>query len=529
MKIRIASVCLSLLSVLALHETAAAQPSEPDPTCETAEPLQDKYQYLRSLSLAIRGTVPTLEEYQALHDLDDVPDSWLEQWLTSADFAAQVARFHESKLWNRVDNRSPYQAFSIGGGGPGQVPASGYHLSSIYRGAAVGCRDEPAEFDANGNIIAEWNEELAAFQEGYVMVSPYWAPDTPIKVCAYNAQEALMSPTGTECGTTASLSDPFCGCGPNLRWCSNSTVDNTVKRSLGWAVTKTIEFLITEERPYTDLFLGNVTYVNGPLVHFWRHFALRGSYLDRNETMLPLALDPATLPNLDYTEVDTWLPVELPPFHAGLFSSPAYLLRFTVNRRRARQFYESFLCKPFLPPSGGLVIDEESAKEPDLQVRPGCSYCHKTLEPAASYWGRWTARGAGFLEPVEYTAFREDCEYCASYGDCSFDCKRHYVTGGFTSKEAAYIGWLKPLQFLEASNHPNLEYGPKLLFQKNIVNGTIAHCTTRNTIDWLSRRTPRPYEADWVAELAGLFAASNYDYRTLVKAIVTDPRFRRSL
>ena len=41
-----------------------------------AEAQQDKYQYLRSLSLAVRGTVPTIEEFQALHDLDEVPPSY---------------------------------------------------------------------------------------------------------------------------------------------------------------------------------------------------------------------------------------------------------------------------------------------------------------------------------------------------------------------------------------------------------------------------------------------------------------------
>jgi len=496
----------------------------PAPDCEPAEAQQDKYQYLRSLSLAVRGTVPTIEEFQALHDLDDVPDAWIDAWLTSTEFGVHVARSHRKLLWNRVDNRNPYRAFGVTA-----APNSAWDQQVVYRGKHVGCLDEPAEFDANGNIVAQWSPTLGAFQEGYVIVNPYWDLDIDMKVCAYNAQEAYMSPTGTECGTVAALADPFCGCGPNLQWCSTTDVGETVRQSMGLAVEKTIERTIVEGRPYTDLFVGNVTYVNGPLVHMWRHFAHRAAYLDRGETMLPLALDPDTLPDLPYTAVDTWVAVELPPEHAGIFTSPAYLLRFSTNRRRARQFFESFLCKPFLPPAGGLIIDEESAKEPDLQVRPGCQYCHKGLEPAAASWGRWVVRGAGYLEPIEYPAFREDCEYCALYGGCVFDCKRHYVTSGFTSKETDFIGWMKSYQFLQEKDHPKVEQGPKLLFQKNIVNGTIAQCTTKNTISWLSRRTPRVYEADWVANLASVFAASGYDYATLVKAILTDPRFRRSL
>jgi len=261
----------------------------------------------------------------------------------------------------------------------------------------------------------------------------------------------------------------------------------------------------------------------------WRYFAQRASYLDRLQTLLPLAVNPTLLPDLAYTEVDTWVPVELPPFHAGVFTSPAYLLRFTVNRRRARQFYETFLCQPFVPPNTGLVIDEESAKEPDLQVRTGCLYCHKALEPAAAYWGRWTERGAGYLNPVEFAPFREDCAYCAVYGDCPFDCSRHYITDGYTTNETDYFGWLASYQFRLDAHFPNIEYGPKLLFQKKIVDGSLPRCSARNAVRWLIGRKLAPYEADWIDALAEDFAKTGFDYKALVKSIVTHPHFRRLL
>ena len=266
----------------------------------------------------------------------------------------------------------------------------------------------------------------------------------------------MISPSGTICGTKAAQSDPKSDA-------AQTSFGAQPARSKMWcfgpwtAVEKTIEHIILEDRPYTDLFFNNTTYVNGPLVHMWRYFAHRSSYLDRGETFIPYSLDPDLLPDLDYTEVDTWVPVELPAFHAGVFTSPAYLLRFTVNRRRARQFYESFLCSPFVPPASGLEIDEESANEPDFQVRPGCLYCHKSLEPAAAYWGRWTSRGAGYLNPVDFPPYREECDYCAVYGDCPFECSRHYITHALSAKErTTTVGW-RPTNSAWMSTIPTLK------------------------------------------------------------------------
>ena len=72
------------------------------------------------------------------------------------------------------------------------------------------------------------NAELAAegvVQEGWVWVQPYWNPDQPVKVCAFDAQE-LAGANETNRGLLrfpatfgqANRSSE-CGCGPNLRWC----------------------------------------------------------------------------------------------------------------------------------------------------------------------------------------------------------------------------------------------------------------------------------------------------------------------
>ena len=50
--------------------------------CPVAIDLQDKHSYLRSMSLAVRGKLPSMDEYDALENLEDVPEAWLDSWLT---------------------------------------------------------------------------------------------------------------------------------------------------------------------------------------------------------------------------------------------------------------------------------------------------------------------------------------------------------------------------------------------------------------------------------------------------------------
>ena len=65
------------------------------------------------------------------------------------------------------------------------------------------------------------------------MVAPYWAPDTRIKVCAYDAQANAMGTDGQPCDVyNPNLA---CGCGPNLRQCSpgpNTAADRAMREAL---------------------------------------------------------------------------------------------------------------------------------------------------------------------------------------------------------------------------------------------------------------------------------------------------------
>ncbi|MEZ4464964.1 MAG: hypothetical protein R3F43_10810 [bacterium] len=63
------------------------------------------------------------------------------------------------------------------------------------RGGLVPCKDEPAEWDADGELVFEDFPD-GTRREGWVWVEPYWAPGTQVKVCALEARTNELSAGG---------------------------------------------------------------------------------------------------------------------------------------------------------------------------------------------------------------------------------------------------------------------------------------------------------------------------------------------
>ena len=78
---------LGLLVVLALPSSASSIPLvNADEVCEEPIPLQDKYRYLRTLSLDLTGMPPTMAQYEELSALEEVPEAWIDAMLDSDGF-----------------------------------------------------------------------------------------------------------------------------------------------------------------------------------------------------------------------------------------------------------------------------------------------------------------------------------------------------------------------------------------------------------------------------------------------------------
>ncbi len=179
-------MAMRILLLLALLSWPAVSAAE-DPLCPDDPPARDKHTYLRALSLDLRGVVPTIEEHQALDELDDVPEAWIDAWLSSDEFVERTLRFHRDLLWLKIldaDVVNTRSRLTKTGSNNGDVHWR-RDAATMLRGDVVPCLDEPATWNAQGLPNQTWvpdldeddNElETGTWREGYVNVVPYWDP-----------------------------------------------------------------------------------------------------------------------------------------------------------------------------------------------------------------------------------------------------------------------------------------------------------------------------------------------------------------
>jgi len=523
-----ALLALAVCGVLGPAVAFADGPLNPG-ICEEEGKDLDPHRELRALSVQLRGVVPTLEEH-AIVDLEgEVPPDLVEEWLASPEFADRVVRLHRGLLWNNIENVNVFN-FRSGMTRSRTTSADPYRYwrstpAIRYRGDRIPCLDQPAEWDANGNIVTYPNGD-GTVAEGWVEVTPYWDPTTTLRVCAFDAQDTLVSPAGVDCSTLDGYEDLACGCGPDLAWCRYGTAPRVAPME---AMAKDVDLRIANnilaDDSYLDIFTGRTGYVNGPLAFYLQN----QTGIPNNVRVLPDPYEGVQIPDIPYTDTENYVPVDLGPTHSGILTSPAFLLRFQTNRSRANRFYTSFMCQPFQPPDAGLpAVEPDGVPTLDLQVRDGCKYCHALLEPAASHWARWTENGAGFLHEDGFPAFNEDCERCATTGEaCSNECNRFYITDAVTAEEVAWFGWLESYEFRRDEHMGFPDEGPARLVYQSTIDGRLPECVASTAATWLLGRELDPEEQPWVEELAMEFTASGWSYRELVRAIVTSETWRR--
>ena len=511
-----------LLLALAMPGAAWAQ------LCEARDTTGEELQYLRRLSLDLRGRVPTLDELQSVIDNGAVDPATIDAFLASDDFLHQMRQHHRDLLWANLgaqrlaNNQFLLQPSARAPTPPLAIPAQ--NRRNIYRGGNVACRDEPAEFDREGNIVTI-EEPDPAFpdrtvrREGYVEVEPYWAPGTTVKVCAFDAQVAEQgtnprNPNARVNCRAGAAQD--CGCGPGLSFCFTLQTMQRVVRMMTEQLLQTVDAVVAADRPYTDLVLGTETVVNGPLVHYFTYQTATGI------NFVAARPDPGyALPEIGFDEED-WLPVTTSGLHAGVLTLPGYLLRFQSDRGRANRFYNAFLCQSFqAPPEGLPASSDDCHDEPDLTKRCGCAYCHVAVEPAAMHWGRWSEAGLAELDTETFPIEQPAC--ATPRGANSPLCRRFYLTAANHPKEEPYLGTLLPYVF--GDDHPDraeiIEAGPRRLAQQAVDSGRFANCTVRKLWTRLLGRAPRPDEDPTIAELASDFAAGGYVVRDLARTLVT--------
>lgn len=515
------SVAIGLTALL-LSQTATAQ------VCEQND-VQSALQYLRRLSLDLRGRLPDAAELESVVTNGAVDPTIVQSIVSSDEAIAQLRAHYRDILWtNLADVRLSNQSWNLifGRANNGAPTTDAYFMggnarANAYRGGAPGgCFDEPARFDAGGNILTRPDPGGTNWRrEGWVMVEPYWAPGTQVKVCAFDAQTAAQAPSGTRTVNCMTGIAPGCGCGPNLNWCQ-STPARTVQTILGSMseqLLRHIDGVIRDGRPFSDVIAGTDMEINGPISHYLRYQTGNGPnflFVTTNQNF--------PIPEMAFTD-QTWRRVERGQRHAGILTMPGYLIKFQSNRGRANRFYNAFLCQYFEAPAGGLpAASDECHDEPDLTKRCGCKYCHIAVEPASAHWGRWAEAGLAPLNAGAFPEFREEC--AAPNANNNASCRRFYLTRPGHADEEQYRGYLLSYVFADAQREANIAAGPMAIAQSAVDSGAFASCAVKKIYERLLARESGESDAETLAELTQSFR-NGYDYRSLVEQIVTRPEY----
>lgn len=514
-------------------------------TCDAQREV-DKYQLLRRLSLDLRGRIPTVEEFDALDAEATVPVATIKAYLASDDFRLTMRRYHEEHFWPNVTNVAlnnvNAQLVQLGGTDIWAISSAGKRRQ--LRGAtdintALGqqCGDfEQTSFTQPGfvptvaGIRTSVVNGVTIKQEGWRYVTPYWDPTARLKVCAFDAMETASVTVGGRtiaCNTPDGDGRAECGCGPGLAYCYGpaNQVRAVVHAAMREQLMRMVDQVSTGGRPYTELLTARSAPTNGPLLFWKKNLAPHLS-----TTRVYAAPDPAEpTPTVDFTDT-AWRTLDRgSALHAGVLTTPAYLLRFQTNRARGNRFRVDFECESFVPPSQleTPAADGCSADSGDLTKRCTCRYCHRQLEPLASHWGQFAEAGTTLMtDTTLFPRLRASC-----VNSTNAFCRRFFVTDDAADNPGALL----PYQYADAQHADitqALAGGPRARVNAIVANGTFARCAVKRAWAAVMKREMRVAgtevdELDTLDTLATGFSSNDYSLPWLFEQLVSQPAYRR--
>lgn len=498
--------------------------------CEE-DALQSQLQYLRRMSLDLRGRLPNYDELASVVANGSVDPAMIEAMVDSEDFVSQMRVHHRDLLWTNIANQRisgaqwDLSTTQRGGVGPMFVRTR----ARLYRGDVTPCLDEAARFDPQTNEILTTVDPSnpSIRREGWVELEPYWAPGTAVQVCAFDAQSTLRipNPRGRGDVSCAQSIAAGCGCGENLQWCQTRVAGTAglITESMNEQLLRSIDTIVREDRPYSDIVLTKDLDLNGPLSHWLRHQTQTGG-----ATLPAGAQQNHPVPEIGFNEVSTWQTVQRADGHSGILTMPAFLLKFGSDRGRANRFYNAFLCQDFvsndtIPPSTDPCHDQS-----DLTQRCGCKGCHVALEPAAAHWGRWAEAG---LLPLNEDVFPRYSEICADPSRAgNAICQLFYFTSNDAAdtSDEAFVGQLKAYVYADETRVNNIAAGPEGIAQQAVDSGAFARCTTKRMWQLFMARDPSPEEAETIDGLADQLVRNGFKLKPLIKTLIQRPEYVQS-
>ena|GEM_PF-6455980 len=485
--------------------------------------------YLRSVSLDVLGRLPTIEEYEQIGDDEGIPEELLDEWLDSEAFHQQVLYYHNLLLLNDLEfvKFQNFVHYMDTSNDIFYIKRRNFRKGTSNLIHNPPCGDFEATLDSQGRPIATVKPD-GSLDEGYRWVTPYWDPSTQVKVCAFEAQETEVSSSGRDCKASEGPADPECDCGPNLNWCTPKFgygVYHEIVNDFDEQINQHIRKILTEERPYTELFTGDWLLLNGPLTHMYNYLVFHPHGTDMEHP----PFDRNLTPDLSYQQNETWIEIPSIEANSGIFGLPGFLLRFHTDRRRAERVLSEFMCIELTPPPAGLPEStEDELFEADLRQLNGCASCHGLLDPVASFWGRWSEVGGSRIPLAEYPSFSDECNQIArngydrnGYAKC---WQEGYLVEPYWGEK---VGWHKAhAQLYDAEQNYPIE-GPRRFFQQNIANGKIPACVVQKASKQLLGRDLNNRDTEWKQDITRQFIQNNYNYVELIRSIVTSEQYRR--
>ncbi len=564
---RFALLLLTLLVVAVAHDpgrVAAAPEDAADTACKLHDELSATRR-LRRTALALLGRIPTMDEYAQVSGQasdDPVFGTIIDEWLKSDDYRLHMRRYHMELLWTNPAGAAimdgGHTLFPIAPNLPvWWLPAK--QRSKSYRG---GNGSHSCQNVAQTTLQASYLPGDAPFCEpkgsdnagasclvGWVEINPFFDPNIKIKVCAFEAQTAAtyIQPDGSNyynSGTTAPCNQrqargqKGCGCGANLRWCLfERTYD--AKKEIWAAMQEQLLRLVDDHtaggEPYDEMLTTKKSYSNGILDHYLKHQAAGNNY---TSIFNRPGDDASTLPADPQWFDESWHAVTRPGAHAGILTLPAYLLRYQTGRARANRFRIAFLGQYFLPPSTDDT-DGCSPSAADLTKRCICRGCHQTLEPLTSYFGAFAEAGSSMLTHfAKETATIEGCATQILPGSNGV-CVRFYRP---IEKNSTTVYRINPLEFADdhAEYDTHYDQGPEGIVVDEALKpyggkpySVLAWSTARQLFAFLTHRElslsldAGTNEQELLDELATAFEENDFDFKSLSRAIVMLPTFRR--
>ncbi|MGZ3453364.1 MAG: DUF1585 domain-containing protein [Polyangiales bacterium] len=282
-----------------------------------------------------------------------------------------------------------------------------------------------------------------------------------------------------------------------------------------------LDGIVADDRDFRDVLLAKDTVINGPLAQFYKSFAPAsccGASTDAFGYVQPDALfDPSKIPAaLTPNDVDKWTKIDDRGAHAsGILTMPVFLTKYGSRRGRAHVLYQAFLCRDFV--AGNVKLTPST--EPNLMIRDGCSTCHATLEPLASYFTRVVESDWTFLPQTTFPIDSTTCKG-SDPSKMSSACKTYYDPAFSSATQGLLRG--------AYGSKAHADEGPSGIGKYLTDAPEFSSCVVSNVASSFLGRQLGPDDAQLQESLVTAFDGGGHKMRALVRALVKADAYRNA-